>query len=107
MDEQIVQPVETQNPVSPIVPEEPKKNNNPVIIVLGLVILLAAFAGAVILLNNSSQTKEATPATTVTADQNAIKNTADLDKVSSQLDTTDLTTFETDLQQNDLDSSSF
>ncbi len=100
-----IQPELTATPAPTVPAEVPgKKSKATLYVILGLVVLLLAFVGVIMALNSSA---EKTPAPTTTAQTTEINSTADLDKTSEELDNADLDSYETDLQLNDNDASTF
>lgn len=106
MDEQQTSTV-TPNPLINSNPEVPgnAKNSNSKFIMVAVVAVVIVFVGIIYLLNKTSVNTSNHPVSVAT--DSSIKNTTDLDKAASDLDNTDLTGFDNDLQQNDLVSSTF
>jgi flagellar basal body-associated protein FliL len=89
--------------------ETPKAEKSKAVpIVIGLVVLLVVFAGAVLLLSGNSDTgKDNSQAVTTTKTEQQVSSTADLDKVSQELDNENLDNYEEELNQNDQDAAAF
>lgn len=87
--------------------ETPKsEKNKTMLIIVGLVVVLLLFVGAIVILsNNSSDTGQNANVTTNTTQE--LNSTADLDKVSKELDSEDLSSYEEELNQNDQDAAAF
>lgn len=89
---------QTENP-------KPEKSKT-TLIVVGLVVVLLLFVGAVLLLSNNSSVKPEPPKVT-TSTSNEINSTSDLTKVSKDLDSEDLSSYEQELNQNTQDAAAF
>lgn len=105
MEEQ-PQPSVIQAPVTQSVSNEVpgKKSKATLYVLVGVMVLLAGFVVAILMLNNYSK-DTGTPTTTTVS--NEIKNTADLDRISQELDNANLDSYDTDLQLNDNDAATF
>ena len=100
------QPQVAAQPDQPANNEVPgKKNKATLFVIIGIVVLLVVFAAAIVMLNAGSSKDEATITSTTASTE--VKNTADLDKISQELDTADLNSYDTDLQLNDNDAATF
>ena len=87
-------------------PKQEKSKTMP--IVVGLVVVLVIFAGAVYLLSSNIDTgKNNNSAVTATKTDQTINSTSDLEKVSKELDSEDLSTYEAELDQNVQDAAAF
>ena len=90
---------QTENP-------KPEKSKT-MLIVVGLVVVLLLFVGAVLLLSNNSTDNGQSAKVTTTNSTQEIQSTSDLDKVSKDLDSEDLSSYEQELNQNSQDAAAF
>lgn len=97
---QVVTP--PNNPTSNEVPG--KQNKATLFVIIGIVVVLLVFAGVIVLLTRPTEETSSSVTTTASTE---VKNTADLDKISQELDSADLDSYEADLQLNDSDATSF
>ena len=91
-------------------PEEQKETPKPeksktTLIVVGLVVVLLLFVGAVLLL--SKNTDNGQNANVQTSTTQELNSTADLDKVSKELDSENLSSYEEELNLNTQDAAAF
>lgn len=87
-------------------PKQEKSKTMP--IVIGLIVVLLIFVGAVYFLSSNTDTgKNNNSAVTTTKTDQEVNSTSDLDKVSKELDSEDLTTYESELNQNAQDAAAF
>ena len=97
---------QTQVATQPVGNEVPgQKSKATLFVVIGIIAILVVFAVAIVMLNSGSSKDNTAPTATTTSTE--VKNTADLDKISQELDTADLNSYDTDLQLNDNDAATF
>ncbi len=107
MDENTIPPVENTIVAQPQVIEKPASGNKYFILVVMALIVGAGLIAAIFLIAFPKETTVTQTETTQTKQVTDITKTADLDAVSTEVDSADLDSFQNDLNQIDSSAAAF